>query len=137
MNMHESVLREMISCSSSNEFGEAYPERQRFTSEARMHLELLKGCNHQMQSWTKPVEEFKDVHCRLNTDLGLELPTFEKWCSGAVDKSIEGGGKYVAPREWRLKGDVKTIVSRRRVSHERPKGRLDVLRTARTWWLTV
>ncbi|EGU75627.1 hypothetical protein FOPG_14818 [Fusarium oxysporum f. sp. conglutinans race 2 54008] len=137
MNMHESVLREMISCSSSNEFGEAYPERQSFTSEARMHLELLKGCHHQLQSWTKPVEEFKDVHCRLNTDLGLELPTFETWCSGAVDKSIEGGGKYVAPREWRLKGDVKTIVSRRRVSHERPMGRLDVLRTARTWWLTV
>ncbi|KAF4970543.1 hypothetical protein FSARC_2452 [Fusarium sarcochroum] len=135
MSIHESVLREMVSCSSGNEFGEAYPERQRFTSEARMHLELLKASHHQLQGWTKPVDEFRDVHTRLNSGLGLDLPAFEKWSGSAVDKSIEGGGKYLAPREWKLKGEVKTPVSRKRISRERPHGRLDVLHTARQWWL--
>ncbi|KAM0312410.1 hypothetical protein ACHAPQ_012232, partial [Fusarium lateritium] len=135
MSLHESVLREMISCSNGNEFGEAYPERQRFTSEARTHLELLKATHQQLQGWTKPVDEFKEILSDLNRDLGLELPAFDKWCNGAVDKNIEGGGKYVAPREWMLKGDAKSVVSRRRVSYERPRGRLDVLQTARHWWL--
>ncbi|KAM0227805.1 hypothetical protein ACHAP5_012100 [Fusarium lateritium] len=135
MSLHESVLREMISCSNGNEFGEAYPERQRFTSEPRMHLELLKATHQQLQGWTKPVDEFKEVHSHLNRDLGLELPAFDKWCNGVVDKNVEGGGKYVAPREWMLKGDAKSAVSRRRVSYERPRGRLDVLQTARHWWL--
>ncbi|KAF5027824.1 hypothetical protein F66182_51 [Fusarium sp. NRRL 66182] len=135
MSLHESVLREMISCSTGNEFGEAYPERQRFTSEARMHLELLKSCHHQLQGWTKPADEFRHIHGRLNSDLGLDLPGFEKWSGGAVDKSIEGGGKYVTPREWKLKGNGDICVLRKRLSRDRPQGRLDVLQTARQWWL--
>ncbi|KAM0346326.1 hypothetical protein ACHAPU_005757 [Fusarium lateritium] len=135
MSLHESVLREMISYCSGDEYGDAYPERQRFTSEARMHLELLKSTHQQLQGWTKPVDEFKDVHSRLNSGLHLELPAFDKWCSGAVDKSVEGGGKYVSPTEWRLKGDAKSVAPRRRVSYERPRGRLDVLHTAKHWWL--
>ncbi|RKL45059.1 hypothetical protein BFJ72_g3709 [Fusarium proliferatum] len=99
MALHETVLREMVSCSSGSEFGEAYPERQRFISEARIHLELLKRVHHQLQGWTKPVDEFKNIHSQLNSGLGLELPAFDKWCGGAVDKTVEGGGKYVAPRE--------------------------------------
>ncbi|KAM0371894.1 hypothetical protein ACHAPY_009841 [Fusarium culmorum] len=135
MSIHETILREMISCSSGNEFGEAYPDRQRFTSEARTHLELLKASHHQLQGWAKPVDEYKDVYSRLNSSLGLDLPAFDKWSAGAVDKNIEGGGKYVAPREWKLDGGVKTTVTRRRISRERPHGRLDVLHTARQWWL--
>ncbi|CZS81193.1 unnamed protein product [Fusarium graminearum] len=135
MSIHENILREMISCSSGNEFGEAYPDRQRFTSEARTHLELLKASHHQLQGWAKPVDEYKDVHSRLNSSLGLGLPAFDKWSAGAVDKNIEGGGNYVAPREWKLDGGVKTTVTRRRISRERPHGRLDVLHTARQWWL--
>ncbi|KAJ0134286.1 Uncharacterized protein HZ326_22647 [Fusarium oxysporum f. sp. albedinis] len=134
MALHETVLREMVSCSSGSEFGEAYPERQRFISEARIHLELLKAVHHQLQGWTKPVDEFKNIHSQLNSGLGLELPAFEKWCGGAVDKTVEGGGKYVAPREWRLKGGVKNV-SRKRVIRERQPGRLDILHTARHWWL--
>ncbi|KAL4731411.1 hypothetical protein ACLX1H_000377 [Fusarium chlamydosporum] len=135
MSIHETILREMISCSSGNEFGEAYPERQRFVSEARTHLELLKAAHHQLQGWTKPADEYKDVHSQLNTSLGLELPAFDKWSAGAVDNNIEGGGKYVAPKEWKLNGGVKTSLPRRRVNRERPHGRLDVLHTARQWWL--
>ncbi|KAH6993100.1 hypothetical protein EDB82DRAFT_428505 [Fusarium venenatum] len=135
MSIHETILREMISCSSGNEFGEAYPDRQRFTTEARTHLELLKASHHQLQGWAKPADEYKEVHSRLNSSLGLDLPAFDKWSSGAVDKNIEGGGKYVAPREWKLNGGVKTSVPHRRISRERPHGRLDVLHTARQWWL--
>jgi hypothetical protein len=71
----------------------------------------------------------------LNSGLSLDLPTFDKWCAGAVDKSIQGGGNYVAPGEWKLNGGVKTSVPRRRITRERPSGRLDVLHTARQWWL--
>ncbi|OBS24440.1 hypothetical protein FPOA_04983 [Fusarium poae] len=135
MSIHETILREMISCSSGNEFGEAYPDRQRFITEARTHLELLKASHHQLQGWAKPADEYKEVHSRLNSSLGLDLPAFDKWSSGAVDKNIEGGGKYVAPKEWKLSGGVKASVSHRRISRERPHGRLDVLHTARQWWL--
>ncbi|KAJ3528132.1 hypothetical protein NM208_g10351 [Fusarium decemcellulare] len=134
MSVHESVLREITSCCHGNEFGQAYPDRQRLIFEARLHLELLKAAHHQLKGWTKPASEFKEVHDRLNSGLGLELPPFDKWCGTVLDKSLEGGS-YLAPREWKIQNHTKGIVLRRPVSREKPQNGLDVVHTARRWWL--
>ncbi|KAM0430428.1 hypothetical protein ACHAPT_005774 [Fusarium lateritium] len=138
MSIHESVLREMGSCCHGSEFGEAYPDRQMLITEAKLHLELLKASHHQLQGWTKPAMEFREVHDRLNNGLGLGLPAFEKWCGSAQDKSIEGG-KYVAPKDWRVQSNAKQSssgLSRRRRSGQRPQQNgLDVVRAANQWWL--
>ncbi|KAM5354274.1 hypothetical protein ACJ41O_000924 [Fusarium nematophilum] len=134
MAIHEAVLREMSSCRHGNEFGDAYPDPQRLQSEARLHLELLKAAHHQLQGWTKPAIEFRELHDQLNGGLGLDLPAFEKWCGGAVDKTLEGG-KYMAPTVWRIQGNVKDVVPWKRTSGERPRNGLDVVHTASSWWL--
>lgn len=136
MLIHESVLRKMGSCCHGDEFGEAYPERQRLVAEARLHLELLKASHHQLQGWTKPAMEFRELHDRLNNGLGLGLPAFEKWCGSAQGKGIEGG-KYTPPRDWRVQSDVKRDSSswRRGSGQNRPQNGLDVVHTANQWWL--
>ncbi|RSL82093.1 hypothetical protein CEP52_017051 [Fusarium oligoseptatum] len=136
MSIHESVLREIGSCYHGNEFGEAYPDRQRLITEAKLHLELLKASHHQLQGWTKPAMEFREVYDRLNNGLGLGLPAFEKWCGSAQDKSLEGG-KYLPPSDWQVQSNVKqsSLTWRRRSGHHRPQNGLDVVYTANQWWL--
>ncbi|KAH7159579.1 hypothetical protein B0J13DRAFT_465653 [Dactylonectria estremocensis] len=136
MAVHEAVLREISSACArpDDESNGAYPDRTRLTGEARLHLELLRAASHQMQGkWTKSVGEIGDLYGRLKTGLRLEVPAFDQWASSS-DKSLDG--KYLAPRDWKLEGEVsESVVFKGDVCREPVSGGFDVVHAASEWWL--
>ncbi|KAF7543943.1 hypothetical protein G7Z17_g10339 [Cylindrodendrum hubeiense] len=109
MAVHEAVLREISSVCQKPDGKGYYPDRTRLTGEARLHLELLKAAHHQMNGqWTKSLGEISDLYSRLKKGLQLEVPTFDQWVSSGSDKTLDG--KYLAPRDWKLKGEVSDAV---------------------------
>ncbi|KAH6984520.1 hypothetical protein BKA56DRAFT_481679 [Ilyonectria sp. MPI-CAGE-AT-0026] len=135
MAVHEAVLREISSAFHKPDGSGGYPDRTRLTGEARLHLELLKAAHHQMQGqWTKSIGEISDLYTRLKKGLQLEVPAFDQWASSGGDKSLDG--KYLAPRDWKLKGDVNdSVVYKGPICKLPVTGGFDVIHSAREWWL--
>ncbi|KAK5987204.1 hypothetical protein PT974_11325 [Cladobotryum mycophilum] len=130
MTTHEEVLREMALPFDKNDNGDGQAKHRFLIEQAKIHLELLKGARNQLGEWTKQSEEFEDLYNRLNNNLKLGTPSFEKWVKSSEDSSYKGKYLYAPPQRWTLD----KISNGGLVTQNDSGFRLNVVETARREW---
>ncbi|CAI6090167.1 unnamed protein product [Clonostachys chloroleuca] len=132
MDVHETVLREVSFISLEQYSSE---RRAAIIADTRLQLERLREAHVRTGGKARPVAEFKDLYDRLNQNLKLELPAFEKWIEiGNSNKTVQNAN-YISLLDWAIGKDTAKYIRAKRWPHRRSKVEDDQAKETTQWWL--